>query len=347
MNVNTAQKISQQLTANGWTEEKANPDVIIFNTCCVRNTAEQKILSHIALAGHQKEKNKNLIIAVIGCLSAKDGVKLKKSRPYIDIILGTDDALSVIDKIYEKLNIEYKRIPNKNSGQRDIAYIDITYGCDNYCSYCIVPFVRGHLRCRPLPEIIAEFNSAAGTAKTIFLLGQNVNEYYDEATQTAFPELLQLLCKKDGSFKINFLSSHPKDFSRELIDVIAAEEKICKDIHLPIQSGCDKILKLMNRKYTVADYINIINNLRAKIPNVKITTDIICGFPTETEDDFNETYNTVKKIKFNAAYIFPYSKRSGTAADKMDGQVPFEIKKARATKLIELLRTMSYNGGNE
>jgi tRNA-2-methylthio-N6-dimethylallyladenosine synthase len=344
MNVNTATKIRKRFLSCGWTECPEMPDAIVFNTCCVRDTAEQKILSHIALAGKQKAKNKNMIIAVIGCLAEKDKEKLKKTRPYIDIIIGTTDAESVVDRINELCNIPPSPNPQLNAKDTETvktAYIDITYGCENNCHYCIVPSVRGRLRCRPFAEIVDEFISVKDTAETIWLLGQNVNEYFDSDSQTDFADLLSHLARTEGNFKINFLSSHPKDFNEKIIKTIAVEPKIAKDIHLPIQSGCDKILSLMNRKYTVAEYEQKIALLRHYIPNVKITTDIICGFPTETEKDFQTTIDTVRRIKFNAAYIFPYSRRSGTKADTMDGQIPQVIKKARTTKLIAIMRKLN------
>lgn len=324
MNVNTAAKITQQLLAAGHSvadyDEEA--DVIIFNTCCVRNTAEQKILSHIALAKQLKKRRPNLKIAVIGCLSAKRKIQ------GVDILLGTENAMDVV----ARLGIEPQKLPVEVS---NTAYIDITYGCENYCSYCIVPFVRGKLRIRPLDEIYAEFNQVKDKAKDIYLLGQNVNAYPN------FPQLLADLAQQTGDFKLHFLSAHPKDFDIETIKVMATYPKIAHDIHLPIQSGCDKILKLMNRKYAVADYLKIVETLREYIPDIHITTDIICGFPGETEEDFATTVKLVEQIKFSAAYIFPYSNRSGTVADKMENQVPFQTRKARATKLVEIMRKMS------
>ena len=324
MNVNTAAKINQQLLAAGHVvaESDEQADAIIFNTCCVRNTAEQKILSHIALAKQLKQKNPQLKIAVIGCLS------VKRKIHGVDILLGTEDAMNVVEKLGETL----RPLPPEPTST---AYIDITYGCENYCSYCIVPFVRGKLRIRPIEEIRAEFNQVKDTAKDIYLLGQNVNAYPN------FPQLLAELAQQSGDFKLHFLSPHPKDFDIETIKVMAKYPKIAHDIHLPMQCGCDKILKLMNRKYTVADYKNIIRQLRELIPDIHITTDIICGFPGETDEDFEETVKTVEEIKFSAAYIFPYSNRTGTVADKMENQVPFRTRKARATKLVEIMRKMS------
>lgn len=325
MNINTAGRITRRLLAAGHklAARDEDADVIIFNTCCIRNTAEQKILSHIALAKQLKKTNPNLRIAVIGCLSAKRKIS------GVDILLGTTDAESVV----ERLGVTGNTVP---PAATDTAYIDITYGCENYCSYCIVPFVRGKLRIRPYAEIIAEFNQVKDTAKTIFLLGQNVNAYPE------FPKLLAYLAQQEGNFTLNFLSSHPKDFDEATIKVIAANPKLARDIHLPLQSGCDKILKLMNRKYTVAEYTQKVALLRQYVPGVHITTDIICGFPGETEADFAETVATVKKLRFNACYIFPYSNRSGTVADKLPDQVPFKIRKQRTTKLVEIMRELAY-----
>lgn len=324
MNVNTANRITQKLVAAGHhaVSDDRDADVIIFNTCCVRNTAEQKIMSHIALAKQLKQQKPNLKIAVIGCLSAKRKIH------GVDILLGTDNAEQVI----EKLGVVAPRVKPTPAAT---AYIDITYGCENYCSYCIVPFVRGKLRIRPFDEILAEFNQVKDTAKDIFLLGQNVNEYPN------FAQLLATLAEQPGNFTLHFLSAHPKDFDLATIEVIAKYPKIAHDIHLPLQSGCDKILRLMNRRYTVADYEAKVAALRQMVPDVHITTDIICGFPGETETDFAETMATVQRIKFDAAYIFPYSNRSGTAADKMQDQVPFAVRKARTTKLVEIMRKMS------
>lgn len=330
MNINTAEKITRRLLAAGHqiADSDAAADVIIFNTCCIRDTAEQKIMSHIALAKQLKKSKPSLQIAVIGCLSAK-----RKKISGVDIILGTDDAESVV----ECLGVPVGAVPPVPA---DTAYIDITYGCENYCSYCIVPFVRGKLRIRPWEEIVAEFNQVKDITKHIFLLGQNVNAYPD------FPERLAYLAQQPGNFSLHFLSSHPKDFDEATIKVIAAYPKIARDIHLPLQSGCDKILKLMNRKYSVAEYTQKIDLLRKYVPGVHITTDIICGFPGENEADFAETVATVQKLKFNACYIFPYSNRSGTVADQLPDQVPFKVRRQRATKLVEIMRKMSYNEGN-
>jgi tRNA-2-methylthio-N6-dimethylallyladenosine synthase len=294
MNENKSEQIKIHFLSLGYLYDEIDYDLVIFNTCCIRDTAEQKIMSHIAV---EKQKNKKILIS--GCLSQK-----LKNR-------------------FEIFNINNLLTKNK--------FIDITYGCDNHCSYCIVPSVRGHLRIRGEEEILREFVYKIRFNKRIVLLGQNVNEYPD------FHKLLQKLCSIDGDFTVNFLSSHPKDFTDDLIRTIAVNKKIEKDLHLPLQSGCDRILELMNRKYTVAHYEMLINKLRRLVPDIHITTDIICGFPTETEEDFNETIAVVKRIKFDACYIFPYSIRSGTRAAAMP-QIPFSTRKARATKLINLMR---------
>jgi len=275
-------------------------DILVFNTCKIRNTAEQKILTHIAQAKKlAKKAGRKQEIIVTGCI---DG------------------------------NHDYKKpaqnIPVVNS-------ITISYGCENFCAYCIVPYVRGREIHRPKADIIAEFDAIPRTG-TVWLLGQNVNSHPD------FVEILDTLCTRGNSpFSINFMSSHPKDFTPELVDCIARNPKIERNIHLPLQSGCDKILATMNRRYTVAEYTKKIEYLRERVPDVCITTDIICGFPGETEEDFRQSVETMKQLKFNAAFIFPYSRRTGTAADKMPNQIDTATKKRRATELIHLQRQIS------
>ena len=358
MNVHESDRMTAQLEAAGHkrTDTDSDAQIIIYNTCCIRNTAEQKIISHIGEAGKLKKKNPDIIVCVVGCLSQRLGsaAALRQKFPFIDIILGThniDNLVGAIEKVLKnkKKVIEILEQRLSNGGlvhthpQGDVSYVNITYGCENFCAYCIVPFVRGKLICRDIADIEAEFKQIINTnpGKTIFLLGQNVNSYICPRTGTDFVGLIDKLCAIPGDFKLNFLSSHPKDFSVRLVDAIARNPKVERNIHLPLQSGCDKILALMNRGYTVAEYIKKINYLRARVPDVHITTDIICGFPTETEADFKKTIETIRQIKFNAAFIFPYSRRSGTQADKMDGQVDIATKKRRATELIRIQREIS------
>jgi len=386
MNVHESEKIIAQLSGAGYTktDSEQTADIIIFNTCCIRNTAEQKIISHI---GETKQSGK--IVCIVGCLSQRDGSveSLKKKFPHIAIILGTHNIgqlatelqqyISTKKKfseiIQERTNedlVQHSAVKNTSTAQShadsQTAYINITYGCENFCSYCIVPYVRGKLISRDFDLIKQELlERLKSNPKIIMLLGQNVNSYVCPTTGADFPTLLESLCKEiaqsqNSSLRggkddeatptqkpdsvyplLNFMSSHPKDFSTRLIEVIAANTQIERNIHLPLQSGCDRILDLMNRGYTVAEYESKINTLRKAIPNVRITTDIICGFPSETEDDFQQTIDTMKRIRFNAAFIFPYSRRSGTVADKMPNQIDSKTKKARSTTLIKIQREIS------
>ena len=341
MNVHESAKISGALEGKGYTKgSSTTADIHIFNTCCIRDTAEQKIQSHIATLC--KNKTPEMVVAVIGCMSQREGVAKKlQSRYPIDIVLGTHQ----IDKLLEFLGCE----DAPDAFKADLTtqgvtayYINISFGCENFCSYCIVPFVRGKLVHRESAEIEKEFdallNQIKGDEKTIiYLLGQNVNSY------PGFPGLLNSLANKTTKPNVflNFLSSHPKDFGDELINVIATNNQVDKNIHLPIQSGCNKILKAMNRGYTTEDYLAKLEKLRSAVPTVTVTTDIICGFPGETEEDFAETFAFMEKVRFNAAFIFPYSRRSGTVADKLPEQLDMKTKRKRATELINLQREIS------
>ena len=344
MNVNESEKIASMLNEAGYVKATAqvDADILVFNTCCIRNTAELKIISHIGETIRMRKK----IVCVVGCMAQRDASKLKKTFPHIKVILGTHNIDKLVGAIESKKT--FIEVVNERTSADEVAKasgssINITYGCENYCSYCIVPYVRGKLISRDSAIIEAEFMKAVAENddKLIWLLGQNVNSYVCPKTGIDFPELLQKLCGIEGDFRVNFLSSHPKDFSRKLVDVIAKNEKIERNIHLPMQSGCDRILTAMNRKYLVSDYIKKIEMLRKNVPGVKITTDIICGFPTETEDEFSQTVETIKRIKFNAAFVYPYSRRSGTVADKMDGQIDMKTKRRRTTELVKVMQEMS------
>jgi len=369
MNVHESQKVQKLLEREGFSyaESEDLSDIVIFNTCTVRNTAEEKIISHIGNIHKEKRDGRRVVIAIVGCLSQRDGVgkSLMKKFPHLDIILGTHNISQICNAI--KLAMSNKKtldIIDKRQNDDDefdnlvslddptkpnTHYINITYGCDNFCTYCIVPYVRGRLVCREISEIEKEFNKVYESIKDreeqqiIYLLGQNVNSYLCPHTDIDFTRLIKRLAKKIGASNvlINFLSSHPKDFSKELADLIACTPQIERNIHLPIQNGCDKILKAMNRGYSVVEFAAKINYLRKVCPDVKITTDIICGFPGETEEDFTETVTMVKNIRFNAAFIFPYSKRTGTVADKMENQIDTKTKKQRTTELIKIQREIS------
>ena len=336
MNVHEGDQIAAALASAGFSlaQKQETADIIIFNTCTIRNTAEDKIISHIGNVHKEKRKGRPLTIAVVGCLSARDGVEksLRQKFPLLDIILGTKD----ITELPKKLNATHTEGKTQSSENTII----INYGCDNYCSYCIVPYVRGELRHRPISEIAEDFQNLAPKQNKITLLGQNVNSYKCPETGANFVGLLERLCPL-ATNEINFLSSHPRDWTPELTEFIAKTPQMSRDIHLPVQSGSDKILELMNRGYTATDYKTKVDFIRKLIPDARITTDIICGFPGETEDDFTATIDFVRELRFNAAFIFPYSRRSGTKADTMAGQLDTKIKKSRATKLINIQKEIS------
>jgi tRNA-2-methylthio-N6-dimethylallyladenosine synthase len=339
MNVHEAEKLAEMLCVAGFSraENAAASDILIFQTCSIRDTAARKVLMHISQANKlRKKQNKKQIICVIGCLSATEKID------GADIVLGTNklrelaDVLAARRAARDKSFFENSRVCGNS--QKSII---ITHGCENFCTYCIVPYARGREISRTADEIFAEFEKIKNGGGVIYLLGQNVNSFKCPKTGLDFVGLLDKLCAADGDFKINFLSSHPKDFGGDLVDCIARNEKIERNIHLPLQCGCDRILKLMNRKYTVGEYLKKVDLLRERVPDVHITTDIICGFPTETEDEFNETVEIMRRVRFNAAFIFPYSRRKGTAADKMEGHLEQKIIKERTNRLINLQREFS------
>jgi len=336
MNVHESAKLRHMLCVAGLeiATSQSTADIIIFQTCSIRDTAQRKALTHISQAIKLKSSPFNKggarragvfspQICVIGCINKPIGG--------VDIQLGTNQLEILVEKLTGTR-------PDTRFGMDNS--IIITHGCENFCSYCIVPYVRGKEIHRPIEDIEFEFKEIVerGTPRVIYLLGQNVNSYPN------FVGLLDRLCKIDGDFTLNFLSSHPKDFDRTLVECIARNPKIERNIHLPMQSGCDKILAAMNRRYTVAQFREKVDLLRARVPGVHITTDIICGFPGETEQDFQQTVAVVKQIKFDAAFIFAYSPREGTLAAKMDGQLDTHEKKRRATKLIEIQRSLSSSG---
>lgn len=353
MNVHESEQIAGILQKLGYEQsnEVNEADIVVFNTCAIRESAETKIVGNIGALKSLKKNNPNIIIAVMGCMTQiKNSVNtLAKKFPWIDIIIGNhnkDDfqrylldaqsgkkTIDILDK--ENAIVESKQF-FRTSGVN--AWVNISYGCNNFCTYCIVPYVRGRERSRCSRFIIEECKELIEQGyKTITLLGQNVNSYgNDNSEEIDFPTLCQSICDIDGDFRLKFISSHPKDFSQQLIDVIANNEKMSRSIHLPMQSGSDKILKLMNRNYTAEKYFNIIEAIKAKIPNPAITSDFIVGFPSESEEDFEATVEAIKRVQFNGIFAFMYSKRSGTVASTMENQIPLQIRKQRVTKLLSL-----------
>ena len=363
MNVHESEKIAGILESMGYlyTDKRENADIIVFNTCAIREGAEDRAFGNIGALKQQKKENPNKIIIVCGCMTQQKDIaeKIYKTFPFVDIILGTHN-LFMLEKLIKRKIENRKRILDyldetniveglpcyRTSGKN--AWVNIMYGCNNFCTYCIVPYVRGREISRKKQNILNEIKEIVSTKNydTITLLGQNVNSYgSDDLSQGTFSELLQDICNIKGDFKLTFMTSHPKDLSDDLISVMTRNDKIIKEIHLPVQSGSNKILKLMNRKYTAEHYLNLINKLRNAMPNIRITTDIIVGFPQESEEDFNQTIELVKAVQYDGIFAFMYSKRNGTVAQKMDGQVDDEIKNKRVNFLLNLEKEIKAQKG--
>ena len=357
MNVAESERMAGQLQAIGYslTEDFAAADLILLNTCCVRGTAEEKIYGKIGEIKRLKMQKPSLIIGVVGCLAQKDGENLISRSPHLDFVLGTGQRgeLANVVKSLEEERRHFVDVSNVSGVVDDenifpiragsvSTFVPIMYGCNNFCTYCIVPYVRGRERSRLPEEIFAEIkNAVASGFKEVTLLGQNVNSYGRDHRLKNFAELLNDVNKISGLERVRFMTSHPKDLSDELIDAIAGGEKICEHIHLPIQHGSNKILQKMNRSYTVEKYLALVEKLRAAVPDISLTTDLIVGFPDETEEDFQTMLDFLREVKFDAAFTFIYSKRSGTPAAKFPNQVDEEIKHRRIYELIELQNKIS------
>lgn len=362
LNENDSEKISGMLEKMNYNKVEAMElaDIIVFNTCCIRENAEDKLFGKLGEAKKIKEK-RNSIIAIGGCMMQQEHIvqKLHQSYPFVDILFGThtthklpediykirkeqkhiEDIIDIDGKIYEGLPI--KRADNKK------AYVTIMYGCNNFCSYCIVPYVRGRERSRKKEDILKEIKDLAQNGyEEVTLLGQNVNSY-DGGEDYNFANLLIDINKIEGIQKIRFISPHPKDFTDDVIEAIAKSEKVCNTLHLPLQSGSTNVLKAMNRKYTKEQYLGLVDKIKARIPDVTLTTDIIVGFPGETEEDFEDTLDVVKKVDFEQVFMFIYSRRVGTVADKMENQIPEEIKHKRFNRLKELVETKIEESNNK
>lgn len=350
MNVHDSEKIAGMLEELGYTscDSAENADVVVFNTCCIRETAEQKIYGHIGQIKKLKRKNPNMIVAVCGCMSQQQGVaeSIRNSYPFVDIILGTSNLYqlkqAVLDAQRKKkyCNVDFCNYNEEDFSQSRTSYpnawVNINYGCNNFCTYCIVPYVRGRERSRQMQDILTEVKDLISQGyKEITLLGQNVNSYgKDLPNGENFAKLLHEIGKIQGKFRVRFMSSHPKDLSEEVIDAVAQYPNICNNIHLPVQSGSTEILRRMNRHYTRENYLAQIQMIRSKLPNVGITTDIMVGFPGETEQDFQDTLDLVRKAQYSSAFCFVYSRRKGTPAYSMDNQIPYVEKQSRITRLL-------------
>ncbi len=352
LNENDSEKIAGMLENMGYyqIDDYKNADLVIFNTCCVRENAEERLFGKIGEIKKIKE-NRNVILAIGGCMMQEKNMleKIKNSYPFVNVIFGTHTMQNLPENIYKAiiknekvkdiLDIDgeiYEGLPIKRTSNFK-ASVTIMYGCNNFCTYCIVPYVRGRERSRNPEKILEEVKELSNEGyKEITLLGQNVNSYIGNGNIKNFAELLNEVCKIDGIERVNFISPHPKDFTDDVIEVIAKNEKITRIIHLPLQSGNTKVLKEMNRKYTKEQYLMLVEKMKEKIPNVVFSTDIIVGFPGETDEEFDDTLDVVKKVNFEQIFMFIYSKREGTVADKREDQVPEEIKHKRYDKLKEL-----------
>ncbi len=358
MNENDTERLAGQLRCLGYEEgqDMESADLIFINTCCVRESAENKIYGKIGELKRLKSNNPNLIVGVTGCMAQKNREKLFKRAPHIDFILGTHNVhqlikvvkdveeskqqvLAVIDSAEEMPS----SIPTARKGGVS-AWVTIMYGCNNFCTYCIVPYVRGRERSREVVDIIEEIKQLSATGvKEVTLLGQNVNSYGKDNNGADFADLLAEIDKVDGIERIRYMTSHPRDMNDKVIETIKNSNKICEHFHLPIQSGCNEILKEMNRGYTVEYYKELVQKIRTALPNASITTDLIMGFPGETPDHFAETLELIKAIKYDAAYTFLYSKRSGTPAATMLNQVELSDKKKRLQALMAVQNDISLN----
>lgn len=354
MNVHESEKIAGQLRDLGYEEAQIaeDADVIVFNTCCVRENAEQHAFGNIGMYKKLKKEKKDLVIAVCGCMTQQGefAKKLSATFPFVDVIIGTYN-IDEFGKILQKTVDTKKRVVEILDKNGDIceeitpyrssypnAWVNIAYGCNNFCTYCIVPYVRGRERSRLPENVVDEVKNLVNEGyKEITLLGQNVNSYgHDLKNGVSFSSLLDEIGKIDGKFRLRFMSNHPKDLTEDVIEAIKRNPHACHAIHLPVQSGSNRILSLMNRRYSVEKYLSQIESIRKIIPDCAITTDIIVGFPTETEEDFIDTVKLVETVKFDGAFTFVYSKREGTKAAIMDGQVDPEIQKDRIMRLIDV-----------
>ena len=359
MNVHESEKIAGQLQTLGYEETQTaeDADVIVFNTCCVRENAEQHAFGNIGMYKKLKKEKRDLIIAVCGCMTQQGefAKKLSATFPFVDVIIGTYN-IDEFGKILQKTIDTKKRVVEILDKNGEIceeitpyrssypnAWVNIAYGCNNFCSYCIVPYVRGRERSRLPENVVDEVKNLVNEGyKEITLLGQNVNSYgHDLKNGVSFSSLLDEIGKIDGKFRLRFMSNHPKDLTEDVIEAIKRNPHACHAIHLPVQSGSNRILSLMNRRYSVEKYLSQIDSIRKIIPDCAITTDIIVGFPTETENDFLDTVNLVEKVKFDGAFTFVYSKREGTKAAVMEGQIDPETQKDRIMRLIDVQNDMN------
>jgi len=343
MNFHDSERVLGILGEQGYklVRDPKEADLVVFNTCTIREKAEQKFLSEVGKLKALKQRRPEVKIAVLGCVAQQQGRALQERMPHIDYVVGPQN-LSKLKDIVDKPKvvltednpkIAFEDLPAARADGVS-AWVNIMYGCNNFCTYCVVPYTRGRERSRPPEAIISEIKQLVQQGyREVTLLGQNVNSY---SGGISFPKLLEQINSIDGLYRIRFVTSHPKDLSDELIDAMATLDKVCEHIHLPLQSGSDRILRLMNRKYSFKEYMEKIEKLRKRIPGIAITTDIIAGFPTETEHDHKATIEALQKVQFDGIFAFKFSPRPMTKAAVMEGQLPEDVKSRRLSEILEL-----------
>ena len=371
MNVHESEKIAGILEELGYKEAGDTiPDIYVFNTCCIRDTAEKHIFGNLGVVKTEKKNKKDMIVAVVGCMTQQEGYDalLKQKYPYVDIVLGTRNLDQLKEAIFNVLESRKKEKKYKYMSQEMVqdyletddkipvtrtsypnAWVNIIYGCNNFCTYCIVPYVRGRELSRPMDAIVDEVRRCLDEGyKEITLLGQNVNSYGNDLKDghTNFANLLKEVGALDYDFRLRFMTNHPKDLTEDVVEAMASSKRICNNIHLPVQSGSNKVLKDMNRHYTREKYFSLIEMLRKAMPDIGITSDIMVGFPTETEEDFKDTMDLVEQVRYSNAFTFIYSPRQGTPAAAME-QIPYEIKKRRIGELIKLQNKITKELSND
>ncbi len=358
MNARDSEKLRGILREMGYAEaSEEQADFIIFNTCTVRENANTRVYGRLGQLKPQKKKNPHMMIGLCGCMMQEPEVveKLKKSYRFVDIIFGTHNIFKFAELVATRLESDRTvidiwkdtdQIVEDLPNERKYTFksgINIMFGCNNFCSYCIVPYVRGRERSRDPKAIVREIEKlVADGVSEVMLLGQNVNSYGKTLdTPMTFAQLLREIEKIEGLHRIRFMTSHPKDLSDELIEVMADSKKICKHLHLPVQSGSTNILTKMNRRYTKEQYLNLVEKIRRAVPDISLTTDIIVGFPGETEEDFEETLDVVRKVRYDSAFTFIYSKRTGTPAAVMEDQIPEDVIKNRFDRLLKEVQAIA------
>lgn len=354
MNFKDSEKLNGILEEIGYVPaESEDADFVYYNTCTVRENANVRVYGRLGTLKTYKKKNPDMVIAMCGCMmqEEEEAQKVRDVYKFVDIVFGTHNIFKLAEllfeclaskrrvfDVWEKTDLIIEDLPSDRKFSFK-AGVNIMFGCNNFCSYCIVPYVRGRERSRKPQDIVAEVEKLAKEGVVeIMLLGQNVNSYGKNLEEpVSFAELLRMVEQVDGIERIRFMTSHPKDLSDELIEVMASSKKICRHLHLPVQSGSSRLLKLMNRKYTREQYLALVDKLRTAMPDLALTTDIIVGFPDETEEDFQETLDIVRKAEYDSAFTFIYSRRSGTPAAKMEGQVPEDVVHERFDRLLKVV----------